>query len=225
MSKKTPIETREKLVQAAAQLVISKGITRVTLEQVAFEAGVSKGGLLHHFPTKQALLNGLIEQVGQVFKVRLEKFMGLEASDQPGRLARAYIRASFEYEADELQLTNAIAKVVSEFPELLLELQEEFVRLDQEMQADGLPAARAIVIRLACDGLWFSELIGVSSLQESLRSQMLEELLAMTRLEPSHLEPTPDSSHLISSQPDATQSNLTQPAPTELEPVNLEGGQ
>ena len=51
MSKKTPIETREKLVRAAAQLVISKGIARVTLEQVALDAGVSKGGLLHHFPT------------------------------------------------------------------------------------------------------------------------------------------------------------------------------
>jgi AcrR family transcriptional regulator len=194
MSKKTPIETREKLVHAAAQLVVSKGINRVTLEQVALEAGVSKGGLLHHFPTKQALLSGLMEQVGKVFKARLEKFMGLETSDQPGRLARAYIRASFEYEADELQLTNAIAKVVSEFPELLLELQEEFVQLDQEMQADGLPSARAIVIRLACDGLWFSELIGMSSLQEPLRTQMLEELIAMTRLEldqsrPINLEP------------------------------------
>ena len=189
MSKKTPIETREKLVQAAAQLVISKGITRVTLEQVALEAGVSKGGLLHHFPTKQALLNGLIEQVGQVFKARLEKYMALETPLQPGRLARAYIRASFEYETDELQLTNAIAKVVSEFPELLQELQTDFAQLDQEMQQDGLPAARALVIRLACDGLWFSELIGVASLQEPLRTQMLEELLEMTRPEPNQLEP------------------------------------
>jgi AcrR family transcriptional regulator len=194
MSKKTPIETREKLIQAAAQLVMANGINRVTLEQIALEAEVSKGGLLHHFPTKQALLSGLMEQVGRVFKARLEKFMALETSDQPGRLARAYIRASFEYEADELQLTNAIAKVVSEFPELLLELQEEFAQLDQEMQSDGLPAARAIVIRLACDGLWFSELIGVASLQEPLRSQMLEELIAMTKLEsdqsrPINLEP------------------------------------
>jgi AcrR family transcriptional regulator len=203
MSKKAPIETREKLVQAAAQLVVSKGITRVTLEQVALEAGVSKGGLLHHFPTKQALLNGLIEQVGQVFKARLEKYMSLETSGQPGRLARAYIRASFEYEADELQLTNAIAKVVSEFPELLQELQTDFAQLDQEMQQDGLPAARALVIRLACDGLWFSELIGVSSLQESLRSQMLEELLEMTRLDPLPLE--------------MTRLEPTQPEPTKLE--------
>jgi AcrR family transcriptional regulator len=188
MSRKNPTETREKLVHAAAQLVVSKGINRVTLEQVALEAGVSKGGLLHHFPTKQALLNSLIKQVGQVFEARLEKYMALEASDQPGRLARAYIRASFEYEADELKLSNAIAKVVSEFPELLLELQQEFAQLDQEMQKDGLPAVRALVIRLACDGLWFSELIGVSSLQESLREQMRDELLAMTRLEPVNLE-------------------------------------
>jgi AcrR family transcriptional regulator len=188
MSKRTPIETREKLVRAAAKLVVSKGINRVTLEQVALEAGVSKGGLLHHFPTKQALLSGLMEQVGQIFKDRLDKFMATETSDQPGRLSRAYIRASFGYETDELQLTNAIASVVSEYPDLLEELQKEFAQLDQAMQNDGLPEARGIVIRLACDGLWFSEMIGMSNMQAPLRLQMLEELLAMTRLEPMQSE-------------------------------------
>jgi AcrR family transcriptional regulator len=124
MAKKTPIETREKLVQAAATLVIANGIHRVTLEQVALQAGVSKGGLLHHFPTKQALLSGLMAQLGVVFKARLERYMNLETPGGPGRLARAYIRASFEYDTDELQLTNAIAQVIGEFPELLAELQQ-----------------------------------------------------------------------------------------------------
>jgi AcrR family transcriptional regulator len=122
MSKKTPIETREKLIQATAQLVMANGINRVTLEQVALEAGVSKGGLLHHFPTKQALLSGLMDQVGMVFQARLIRYMGFETPGQAGSLARAYIRASFEYQADELQLTNAIATVVSEYPELLEDL-------------------------------------------------------------------------------------------------------
>jgi AcrR family transcriptional regulator len=189
MAKKTPIETREKLVQAAAQLVMANGINRVTLEQVALHAGVSKGGLLHHFPTKRALLNGLIEGIGRVFEQRLEKYLALETPGFPGRFARAYIRASFEYETDELRLTNAISKVVGEFPELLQELQADFLKLDQEMQSDGLPAARALVIRMACDGLWFSELMGISKLQDSLRSQMLEELMMLTRSEQATLEP------------------------------------
>jgi AcrR family transcriptional regulator len=188
MSKKTPIETREKLIQATAQLVMANGINRVTLEQVALEAGVSKGGLLHHFPTKQALLSGLIEQIGDIFGTRLEKYMNLEPEGQPGRFARAYILASFEYAPDELQVTNAIAKVISEFPELLEELVQYFDKIDAEMQNDGLPAARATVIRLACDGLWLSELIG-SNLQEPLREQMRDELLAMTNLEQTNLEP------------------------------------
>ena len=188
MSKKTPIETREKLVQAAAHLVLANGINRVTLEQIALEAGVSKGGLLHHFPTKQALLSGLMEQVGEVFGSRIQRHCAQEPVGQPGRLARAYIRASFEYEADELHLTNAIAKVVSEFPELIEELQGYFQQIDQDMQQDGLPAARATVIRLACDGLWLSELIGGASMDDELRKQMRDELLAMTHLEQSHLK-------------------------------------
>jgi AcrR family transcriptional regulator len=181
MPKKAPLETKEKLLHAATQLILHRGASHLTLDGVALEAGISKGGLLHHFPTKQTLLVGLMDQLGEVFKRRLTEFMALEQPGQSGSFARAYIRASFEYADDELQLTNAIAGVVGEFPELLKELQLEFADLEQKMQSDGIPAPKATVIRLACDGLWFSELLGMSGLEEPQRSALLQELLGMTR--------------------------------------------
>jgi AcrR family transcriptional regulator len=39
---------------------------------VAREAGVTKGGVLHHFPSKEALMNGLIGEVINAFKTRDE---------------------------------------------------------------------------------------------------------------------------------------------------------
>ena len=37
-----------------------KGVAKLTLEAVAKEAGVSKGGLLYHFSNKEALIEGMI---------------------------------------------------------------------------------------------------------------------------------------------------------------------
>ena len=48
--------SREKILDAAAELVAEIGAGRLTLEAVAEKAGLSKGGLLYNFPTKDALL-------------------------------------------------------------------------------------------------------------------------------------------------------------------------
>ncbi len=175
-----PQATKEKLLSATASLILERGTNNLTLENVAAAAKVSKGGLLHHFPNKQALLYGLVNQLGGIFKTRIENFLRLEP-EQAGRFARAYIHASFEYAPDELRLTNAIAEIISQYPELVQELQLEFVELDQKMQTDQLPAARATVIRLACDGLWLNELLGLENFQAPRRQELLAELLEMTR--------------------------------------------
>ena len=52
--------TRQKILTAASQIVQCKGVAKLTLEAVAKEAGLSKGGLLYHFSNKEALIEGMI---------------------------------------------------------------------------------------------------------------------------------------------------------------------
>ncbi|MCX5496899.1 helix-turn-helix domain containing protein, partial [Kaistia dalseonensis] len=49
------------MLEAAALVAQDIGPGHLSLEAVAERAGISKGGLLYHFPTKQALLSGLVE--------------------------------------------------------------------------------------------------------------------------------------------------------------------
>jgi len=44
--------------------------------------------------------------------------------------------------------------------------------------ADGIAPASASLIRLAADGLWFTELLSLAPLDEDLRSSVRDELLA-----------------------------------------------
>ena len=180
MSKKTPIQTKENLLSAAAKLITHHGANHLTLERVALEANVSKGGLLHHFPTKLELLGGLVEQLARSFEDDINRQLETEPMGRAGRWARAYIRATFEPAPDEASLTGALAQIINTQPELLEPIKKSFEFAATRILDDGLPAARATAIRMACDGLWFSETTGISDLTPQLRAQLLEELISWT---------------------------------------------
>lgn len=55
--------TRDRLLDAAAAVLLRDGAHALTLEAVAAQAGVSKGGLLYHFGSRQALIAGLTERL------------------------------------------------------------------------------------------------------------------------------------------------------------------
>ena len=74
---------REQLLDAAIAVIRRDGARALTLDAVAAEAGVSKGGLLYHFASKRALIDGLLARW-------LDDF---EAEFGAERLAVAYVRA------------------------------------------------------------------------------------------------------------------------------------
>jgi len=77
---RNPAATRQRLLDAAGDLACDEGASSLSLDAVAARAGVSKGGLLYHFPSRDALLRALVTE--NVARVRAE----LEAR-APGALA------------------------------------------------------------------------------------------------------------------------------------------
>jgi AcrR family transcriptional regulator len=54
---------REHIVQAALTVFALKGYFLASMDDVCLAAGMSKGGLYHHFPTKRAVLSGVVERL------------------------------------------------------------------------------------------------------------------------------------------------------------------
>ncbi|MBI1416027.1 MAG: TetR family transcriptional regulator [Limimaricola sp.] len=52
----------DEVLDAALRLFTEKGYARTTMEQVAREAGISKGAVYLYFPSKAALLEGLVQR-------------------------------------------------------------------------------------------------------------------------------------------------------------------
>ncbi|KON72110.1 hypothetical protein M768_16755 [Cellulosimicrobium cellulans F16] len=67
-----PPAARAKVLRAFASLLVEQGERAATLEAVAERAGVSKGGLLYHFGSKDALADGLTEHLRELTAADVE---------------------------------------------------------------------------------------------------------------------------------------------------------
>lgn len=92
MTEETP--TRDRILNAAEGLVLRQGFNATTLEAILAEAGASKGAFFHHFASKEALGNALVERYAEADAAALERFMGeAEAlSDDPAEQVVHFVR-------------------------------------------------------------------------------------------------------------------------------------
>ena len=176
-------DTRERIVCAAEDVVIREGVARLTLESAAAEAGVSKGGVLYHFPTRAALVGAMVDRFVVSFDADLERFGGY--GGQPGDFVRAYVEATLTPaapgDARSRRLGSALLAGVASDPELLAPLRERFVAWQSSVEWDGIDPALATVVRFAADGMWLCELFGLAPLREDHRRAVGEEMRALIR--------------------------------------------
>ena len=173
--------TRALLLDAAGTAIAQHGVN-VSLDIIAKGAGVSKGGLLHHFPTREELLLAVMRHLLAGFDADVERELESDSQEpgRPGRLVRAYVNAAF---ADLLDGDRAREKVtlmgmIGNSPAV-----EEYVRIDDEkwqerLAADGLDPLRAEVITKAADGATGSLLW--SRIEPAAYGALQQTLLAMT---------------------------------------------
>ncbi len=177
--KRSSVSTRDTILYAAATIVIEQGASRMTLESVAKEAGVSKGGLLYHFPSKDALIQGMIEQMNQEFTARIwNEYEKDDFGTNQGRWLRALIKATFT--STHLELGAGLIAAILLNPELLDPSRQSYETRQTLIEQDGIDPVLANIIRLTVDGLWFSELLALAPPHEPLRAQLMERLLSLT---------------------------------------------
>lgn len=168
-------QTQTQILEAANRLLQETGAEGFTLEAVAAEAGVSKGGLLYHFPSKNALIEGMIARS----IARVDEALAEELEREHGDYLKAYIRASFRTTADSEQVSRAFLAAIAQHPSLLDPLRERFLRMQREIAARAPSAAFGTLVRLAMDGLWFSELYQFAPPSAELREPLMELLLTL----------------------------------------------
>ncbi len=181
-TKEEAMQTRETVLNAAAQIIARHGFSAFTIEAVAQEAGVTKGGVLHHFRSKEDLINGLINQVMMIFNTRLQEELLNEPEDQPGHWLRAYIRTVFSVDYDDdKNLIPALAAAVAADHQILDRIRRSFEGSQLAAVQDGSNPVLATVIRLAIDGMVFGRALKVDVLDPTASRKVYDELIRLTR--------------------------------------------
>ena len=173
------ISTHDRLLEAALNLLSRQNINSLTLDNVAKEAGVSKGGLLHHFRSKEALIEGLLNYLFTSFEARVQHYYDAE-TDRSGRWLRAYIYASFEEDHLPLELTNFLLSAINENTSLLTRVQTFYTHWANRLLNDGIPPARAMIIHQATDAYWIDRSLQITPDTLVPQADLINELLRLT---------------------------------------------
>lgn len=176
---RSPEQTRRNLLDAAATVVRTKGIV-ATLDDIAKEAGVSKGGLIYHFASKDELILALADDVAESFRAAVAQAVD-ESEPTTGRLTRAYIRASFDVSRDlgSTRDDMRLAAQLSCSPEVEEHTRRDAERWETELSADGLDEDVLTLVIAAADGVSVAPLWGGQTDRAHYR-RLMDRLIAMT---------------------------------------------
>src|SRR4051812_25106619 len=148
--KRQPDITQRRLLDVAGELVTESGVMALTLDAVAKRAGVSKGGLLHHFPSKHALLMAMVEDISARFLGQVAE----QARDDPdarGRSARAYVRTVVNEPDSDIQRWAALSAAFMSDPSLMDGWRAQLAALRAIDMKETDDPAGLMVARLAAD--------------------------------------------------------------------------
>ena len=177
--KKQPDVVRQALLDCATKLALEHGLAAVSLQAVASAAGVTKGGLFHHFPNKQALIeavfDGMMENLDREIDQELERDKGGH-----GTFTRAYVRTLFADRALNKSPWSAQTMTVLADP-YSKSLWHKWMndRLIKHAETDA--GMRLEIVRLAADGAWLTHVLRPDNQAAPDDTALLQQLIELTK--------------------------------------------
>lgn len=172
--KKDPESVRRRLLSSTANLLSERGFAGVNVSDIASGAGVTKGGLFHHFPSKHEIIAAVFDAELEQLSLLIDELMSQDTGNY-GRFTRAYIRATFLACADKGSSSALTLSLCAE-PELVSRWEKWLdERLEQNRHTDFYPELE--IARFAADGIWFTNLLKIRTPANSESLLKLQDML------------------------------------------------
>jgi AcrR family transcriptional regulator len=128
--------TRDKILDAAIDCFIKLGYTNVTTAKVASTAGVSRGAMLHHFPSKTELIQAAIEYLHDKLLVDFSSRVKKIAGTTPGKEHRRKgLEAYWDHLTSDLFMAyHELCVAGRTDPELRAILEKSTIEFDQHVR-------------------------------------------------------------------------------------------
>jgi len=168
----------DNILNAAEAVVLKVGAAHMTLDSISRKAGVSKGGLLYNFPTKEILLKAMVSRLIRFFEEeRIKKIA--EMKEEPAREIKAHILSMLARNRRTDRSTAALLAAIAYNPKLVEPIRKDALNFMAEIATPGLGFERKAIILLAAMGLHLQEILQVSCLDDKQRKGVIAELLRL----------------------------------------------
>lgn len=168
---------RSTILSAAIRVIERDGITAVTFDSVAAESGLTRGGILYHFPSREALLTAIHQYLADQWEDGLIAAAGKSAEDTTAdeRLA-AYVRVS-AHSATRAELRLMLEAAVD--ADTMAPWNAVLQHWTPTPSADihDPDALSRFIVRLAADGLWMYEALSNQPLDPQLRQLVADQIV------------------------------------------------
>ena len=167
---------RERLLEAAALLIVDRGVTHLTLDAVREAAEISKGGLLYYFDSKAALLAALVDMLAERFVGEVEARV-TDSAHARAPLAHAYLETVASMgDASSRHTCKALSAICMAHPELLANVRARLARIARNREPPGTDPLHSLRLRLIADGLWLAQLFDHQDIDPNLWTALLQSL-------------------------------------------------
>lgn len=171
--------SREAILESAENLIAGRGVKQFSFEALAKEANISRGGILYHFASKDALIQAMIERLIMRFEELLDDQIANDP-DAHGRFTRAFARTTFQMDSKTSATFSAIIAAVAYDPHLLDPLRDRWQKWQERSEAE-LSKPVAAVVQMASHALWLNGIFGMSHYSVDEQNDIVDILEKLTR--------------------------------------------
>lgn len=172
-SKKTEI------LDAAVALIEAENLEAVSYEALAEASGMSKSGIVYHFPSRYEIMRGIHQHLADQWEQELERAAGgpADAVNESTRLKALVLSQSNSATKAEL-LLEIDARSNPEFSTIWGEVTSRWAPSAQSIEDDETQRSRYL-IKILADGLWMHDYVHEQALTPAQREALTDHILRM----------------------------------------------
>ncbi|MDF1810345.1 MAG: TetR/AcrR family transcriptional regulator [Phycisphaerales bacterium] len=167
------------ILEATESVIARDGFANFTIDAVALEVGLSKGGVLHHFGSKDVLIRALVLRGAEQWKANCEEALEI-VPDGPARFSRGilefYLSDTKSWSNERKSVASAYLAALAMDPGLIEPIKAVSCKVHEQFLDNDIPRGLGLVIISALDGLWMSWALGLQEYDEERNTLLLQTL-------------------------------------------------
>lgn len=168
--------SRKAAIQAALAIITRDGPARLTLDAIARESGMSKGGLMHQFPTKEAVLRALLDHQAEYFENFSQRYLAQQGDDLPEPRMAAQLATIRQSITEPDVLAPAVIGVLAGEPGLMSGIQKATNEKLSAVRSEAADPDLACLRWAAAMGLALSSMLGMCPFSKEERGRLFDRL-------------------------------------------------